>query len=199
MLIAPSRQVPGLTPAAGTLLPAPRPAPAAWTAGQALTELYRDHYRPMLRRQQTAERYAPAAEPDAPSAEHGAILRPERAAVTAALRQLPPRQREILVLRFYLDLSVAQTAETIGISSGAVKAHTARAMAALRQAMAGSGRGPVPGGAAGVSGRRAQPRRRALPGPDGRPVPHTARSAGPASRCASAPGCARPSPRSGHR
>ena len=67
-----------------------------------------------------------------PSAEHDAIALAERSAVVAALRTLPPRQREALVLRYYGDLSEAQIASTMGISTGAVKSHTARAMSALR-------------------------------------------------------------------
>ena len=47
---------------------------------------------------------------------------------------LPARQREALVLRYYLDLSEAQTAEAMGMSQGAVKSHTSRALAALRRA-----------------------------------------------------------------
>ncbi|HEV2373638.1 MAG TPA: sigma factor-like helix-turn-helix DNA-binding protein, partial [Streptosporangiaceae bacterium] len=45
---------------------------------------------------------------------------------------LPARQREALVLKFYADLSEAQIAAAMGISKGAVKSHTSRAMAALR-------------------------------------------------------------------
>ena len=53
----------------------------------------------------------------------------------AALRTLPPRQREALVLKYYADLSEAQIAATMGISRGAVKSHTARGVAALRAVM----------------------------------------------------------------
>jgi RNA polymerase sigma-70 factor (sigma-E family) len=60
----------------------------------------------------------------------------DRFALMAAVRQLPPRQREVLVLRFFADLSVAETAEAIGVSPGTVKTHTSRALAALRVAMA---------------------------------------------------------------
>jgi RNA polymerase sigma factor (sigma-70 family) len=56
----------------------------------------------------------------------------ERSEVVTALRALPPRQREALVLRYYLDLSEAQIADAMGISRGAVKSHTARAIAAMR-------------------------------------------------------------------
>jgi RNA polymerase sigma factor (sigma-70 family) len=52
--------------------------------------------------------------------------------VVAALRTLPTRQREVLVLRYYADLSEAQIAAAMGISRGAVQSHTARALASLR-------------------------------------------------------------------
>ncbi len=93
--------------------------------------------RSVLRRRQVAGRYAPKFEPDAPSAEQGAIARLEHAAVIAALRLLPARQREVLVLRYYLDLPEAQVAAAMGISQGSVKAHTSRAKAALRRALDG--------------------------------------------------------------
>ncbi|HEX5289387.1 MAG TPA: sigma factor-like helix-turn-helix DNA-binding protein, partial [Streptosporangiaceae bacterium] len=50
-------------------------------------------------------------------------------------RTLPPRQREALVLRYYGDMSEAQIAGAMGISKGAVKSHTARAMIALRSVL----------------------------------------------------------------
>jgi RNA polymerase sigma-70 factor (sigma-E family) len=52
--------------------------------------------------------------------------------VFAMLAELPPRRRACLVLRFYCDLSVEQTAEILGISTGTVKSQTARAIEALR-------------------------------------------------------------------
>ena len=52
-----------------------------------------------------------------------------------ALRTLPDRQREVLVLRYYLDLSEAAIADTLGISRGAVKSHASRGLAALRTAL----------------------------------------------------------------
>ncbi len=88
--------------------------------------------RSVLRHRAVVDKYAPKPAPDAPSAEQGAITQLERSAVVAALRTLPTRQREALVLRYYADLSEAQIASTMGISRGAVKSHTARGMSALR-------------------------------------------------------------------
>jgi RNA polymerase sigma-70 factor (sigma-E family) len=88
--------------------------------------------RSVLRHRVVVDRNSPKPSPDMPSAEHGAIALFERSAVIAALRTLPPRQREALVLRFYGDMSEAQIADAMRISRGAVKSHTARAMASLR-------------------------------------------------------------------
>jgi RNA polymerase sigma-70 factor (sigma-E family) len=70
--------------------------------------------------------------PDVPIANHGELTLFERSAVMAALRKLPDRQREVIVLRYYGDLSQAQIAATMGITTDAVKRHASRAMAALR-------------------------------------------------------------------
>ena len=91
--------------------------------------------RSVLRHQVVVDKNAPKPAPDMPSAEQGAITLLERSAVVTALRTLPPRQREALVLRFYGDLSEAQIAATMGITKGAVKSHTARAMTALRSVL----------------------------------------------------------------
>ena len=55
-----------------------------------------------------------------------------RLTVLAALQTLPAEQRVVLVLRFYDDLTEAQTAELLGIAVGTVKSRTSRALAALR-------------------------------------------------------------------
>jgi RNA polymerase sigma-70 factor (sigma-E family) len=91
--------------------------------------------RSVLRHRMVVEKNAPKPAPDMPSAEHGAMALLERSAVIAALRDLPERQREAIVLRYYADLSEADIAATMGISRGAVKSHTARAMASLRAAL----------------------------------------------------------------
>jgi RNA polymerase sigma-70 factor (sigma-E family) len=59
-----------------------------------------------------------------------------RESVLGALAALPRRQREVLALRYYVDLSEVQIAETLGISRGAVKSHASRGAASLRDALA---------------------------------------------------------------
>jgi RNA polymerase sigma-70 factor (sigma-E family) len=91
--------------------------------------------RSILRHRAVIDRNMPAREPDVPSAEQGAIARLERSAVIEALRSLPARQREALVLKFYLGLSEEEVAAAMKISTGAVKSHTSRGKAALRTAL----------------------------------------------------------------
>ena len=88
--------------------------------------------RSVLRHRSVIDRDTPQPAPDIPSAEQGAISLLERSALITALRGLPDRQRQALVLRYYADLSEAQIAEMMGISKGAVKSHTARGMTSLR-------------------------------------------------------------------
>jgi RNA polymerase sigma-70 factor (sigma-E family) len=89
--------------------------------------------RSALRHRKVAQRRRPRPMPDEPSAEYGALAALEHQSVLEALRRLPARQREALVLRYYLDLSEAEIAATMQVSRGAVKSHTSRGMAALRQ------------------------------------------------------------------
>jgi RNA polymerase sigma-70 factor (sigma-E family) len=58
-----------------------------------------------------------------------------RVAVRAALAGVPPRQRAALVLRYYCDLSVEETADLLRCSPGTVKSQTARGLSALRRAL----------------------------------------------------------------
>ncbi len=71
--------------------------------------------------------------PPAWSAEAAALATEERREVVAALLRLPARQREALLLRYYLDLSEADTASAMRISRGTAKSTVARGLAALRE------------------------------------------------------------------
>lgn len=79
-----------------------------------------------------ATREAQAPQPTGPGADQEVLERERRAAVLDALAALPRRQREVLALRYYLDLSEADIAAILGISRGAVKSHASRGAAALR-------------------------------------------------------------------
>ncbi len=79
--------------------------------------------------------------PAAPEADHV-----QRLAVRAALAEVPPKQRAVLVLRFWNDLSVQETAAAMGCSAGTVKSQTARGLVALQQALALTGFASSTGG-----------------------------------------------------
>ena len=91
--------------------------------------------RSVLRHRRVRARHVPAPVPDLPGADEDVLVTERRAAVLGAMRGLPDRQREVLALRYYLDLSEADIAETLGISRGAVKTHASRGVAALRSQM----------------------------------------------------------------
>jgi RNA polymerase sigma-70 factor (sigma-E family) len=79
------------------------------------------------------------AEPlPAASAEAAALSAEERDEVMTALRGLPARQREALVLRFFLDEPAAQIAEDMGISQSSVRSATARGLASLHRMLGGT-------------------------------------------------------------
>jgi RNA polymerase sigma-70 factor (sigma-E family) len=85
------------------------------------------------RRSGWARRVSLSAEvPDVPAvaADHDAVLD-----VRSALAGLPPGQRAALVLRFYCDLSVDQSAEVLGCTAGTVKSQTAKGLDSLRRAL----------------------------------------------------------------
>jgi RNA polymerase sigma-70 factor (sigma-E family) len=73
----------------------------------------------------------PAGWQSAESAESSVLLAEEHREVLAGLQRLPARQREALVLRFYVDLAEPEIAQSMGISRGTVKSTTSRALAAL--------------------------------------------------------------------
>ncbi|WP_298182564.1 SigE family RNA polymerase sigma factor [Saccharomonospora sp.] len=99
--------------------------------------------RSVLRRRKTARDYVPPHAVNARSAESLAMLSTEHQAVVHALSKLPPRQREVLVLRYYGGLSEAEISEAAGISRGTVKSTASRALDALQRAM-NDGRRSVP-------------------------------------------------------
>lgn len=72
-----------------------------------------------------------------------------RDAIVRAIRELPGRQQEVIVLRFFADLSVAETAAAIGAPQGTVKSDTARALARLRQLLADEPQTPTSQGRGG--------------------------------------------------
>jgi len=80
-------------------------------------------------RQLTVTGFGDEGESD--SAESAALLGEEHRQVLVAIRRLPSRQREALVLRYYLDLDEAEIAASMRISRGTVKSTTSRALAAL--------------------------------------------------------------------
>jgi len=73
--------------------------------------------------------------PDMASAEEGAYEQLERDELIKAMRGLQRRQREVLVLRYFADMTEAQVADVLGLSLGSVKAYGSRGIAALRVAM----------------------------------------------------------------
>lgn len=91
--------------------------------------------RSVLRRRATVFRWAAPYEPPAWSAESAALLGEERREVLLALRGLPRRQREALVLRYYIDLSDQEVADTMGISGSTARSTIARGLASLGRAL----------------------------------------------------------------
>lgn len=92
-----------------------RPWAAGWVTTTALNAARRS-----LRRRPAVGAEPPQSDPD------------ERLDLWRAVRSLPPRQQEAVVLFYAVDLSVADTAEVMRCSEGSVKTHLSRARAALR-------------------------------------------------------------------
>jgi RNA polymerase sigma-70 factor (ECF subfamily) len=93
--------------------------------------LARDHNRRglmSLRHRSTAEPSPPPSEPS-----DDAVADERTAAVLAAVRSLPERQRACLVLHYYQELSIAEVADTLGISANSVKTHCRRGLASLER------------------------------------------------------------------
>ena len=95
--------------------------------------------RSRLRHRQVISRLMWAA-PAAPATpEDEAVLDDRRAAVLAAVRRLPRRQQEVVVLRYWLDLTEADIAATLGISAGSVKVHASRGLATVARTLGEDG------------------------------------------------------------
>lgn len=103
-------------------------------AGAYLQQSVVNRSRSVLRRRAVEDKYAPASPLDS-GTEESVVTLIERCAVVAALRELPARQREAVLLRFYGDLSEADIAKAMGISRGTVKSHTKRGVSALREVL----------------------------------------------------------------
>jgi RNA polymerase sigma-70 factor (sigma-E family) len=87
--------------------------------------------RSVLRARRRARQRGPAEYPPVWSAESAALAGEERREVLAAVARLPRRQREVLVLRYFLGLSDAEIAADLGVSRGTVVSTASRALAAL--------------------------------------------------------------------
>lgn len=98
---------------------------------QAVVGGCRSRQRGFVRARHAATRLAVVL--DGGSLEDLAVTSDEAARVTAAVRALPRRQRDVVVARYYLRLTEAQTAELLQIGLGSVKKHAHRALAALQR------------------------------------------------------------------
>jgi RNA polymerase sigma-70 factor (sigma-E family) len=103
------------------------PAAATGYLRAIVLNLARDHNRRGL----MSLRHQPPAEPEPASVEDQVSYRDEARRMVAALRSLPRRQRDCLVLRYYLDLSIAEVATTLGLSANSVKTHLQRGLRTL--------------------------------------------------------------------
>jgi RNA polymerase sigma factor (sigma-70 family) len=101
-----------------------------------------DRCRSAARSRTAAEPEAPGRVPERPAGPRRPSAAPGSPAVISALRALPARQREAVVMRYYAGLSEARVAEVMGISRRSARRHTERAMAALRT-VPGTGITPV--------------------------------------------------------
>lgn len=89
--------------------------------------------RSALRRRRTARAYVPERERHFPPADKSVLLAETHQEVIDALHHLTHRQREVLILRYWSDLTEAEIADTLRVSRGTVKSTASRALDALRR------------------------------------------------------------------
>lgn len=99
----------------------------AYVGGMLARAAVDEHRRPWRR-----EHLDDDATGDDPPVSDGADSAVDRLTLDAYLARLGPRRRAVLVLRFYCDFSVEETAEILGVSAGTVKSQTARGLETLR-------------------------------------------------------------------
>lgn len=100
--------------------------------------------RSVQRHREVVTRLQPPPPAAPPGPEELAVRAADDRAVLDALDTLPQRQREVLVLRYWSELSGREIAEALGISEGAVKSHTHRGVAALRAVLEAAGPDDTP-------------------------------------------------------
>lgn len=93
--------------------------------------LARDHNRRGL----VSMRHQLPADPGPPSVEQQVTDSEDQREVVAALRSLPPRQRDCVVLRYYLELPIGEVAHTLGLSANSVKTHLQRGLRSLHETL----------------------------------------------------------------
>ncbi|MET7419841.1 sigma-70 family RNA polymerase sigma factor [Dactylosporangium sp. NPDC005555] len=93
--------------------------------------------RSVLRRRRSARAYVPPPPASVPAAEDEALLPEQDPAVLAALARLTVRQRQVVVLRYWSELSEREIAEVLRVSPGTVKSTASRALTILRDALSG--------------------------------------------------------------
>ena len=100
-----------------------------------------------LRKRRVRRRHSPQEPEPVASAEESGVCRSERDRILNAVRQLPKKQAAVIVLRYYLDLSEAEIAESLGMARGSVKSHAHRGLRKLQQILGDDERtGDLPAG-----------------------------------------------------
>lgn len=93
--------------------------------------------RSRLRKRRVRRLHDPGPAATAPSAEIGGVQGAEQQRILLAMRNLSEKQSAVLILRYYLDLSEAEIAETLGMARGSVKSHAHRGLAKLASLLGG--------------------------------------------------------------